>query len=184
MLSLVHREIPEAILALAGDTEGETQQQPLLREHAAAAEVADHVLRTGWLPMLEAWSYVRTAEVALPPIPRGQLLGCSSPTKVPEHLMLGMPVACNDNPDQERIMLESGGGICCRFTAEDFAKAAIELMRVDAPTRQRMVAAGRNYVIEHRDYRVLSTRVAKSSVRLFDNRVPGNGATDPAEDIA
>ena len=183
MLALVRRAIPEAMLVLVGDALDVTQQ-PRLREYAATAGVIDHVLWTGWLPMPQAWSYVRAAEVALSPIPRGQLLDCGSPTKVPEYLVLGVPVVCNDNPDQQRVVLESGCGICCPYTAEDFSKASIELMRLDAQTRRRMIEAGRRYAVDHRDYRVLSARVAQAYESLFDNEVPGKGTFDPSEGVS
>jgi glycosyltransferase involved in cell wall biosynthesis len=91
MLSLVRREIPNALLALVGDTEDDTHRAWLKRQ-AETAGVAEHVLWSGWLPMREGWRYVRAAEVGLSPIPRGPLLDVSSPTKVPEYLAFGLPV--------------------------------------------------------------------------------------------
>lgn len=159
MLALVRREVPEALLVLVGDVE-DPAHRAWLRERADAAGVADHVLWTGWLPIEEGWRYVRSAEVGLSPFPRGPLLDSASPTKVPEYLALGVPVVCNDNPDQAAIVAASGAGRCVPYTASSFATAVLDVLECGPDARDAMVRAGKTYVGRHRDYSVVGARLA------------------------
>ena len=160
MLALVKRQVPQALLVLVGDTVDDVHRVWLKRQ-ARDACVADDVLWTGWLPTREAWRYLRAAEVGLSPIPPGFLLDCASPTKVPEYLAFGVPVVCNNNPDQAAVIKASRAGLCVPYTAEDFADAASELLWLDADTRREIVASGQRYVAENRDYRLLAQTLAR-----------------------
>ena len=92
----------------------------------------------------------------------GYLLDSASPTKVPEYLALGVPVVCNDNPDQERVINESGAGICVPYSAEDFASAVIKMLCLDKSERNEMGIKGKDYVSRYRDYRIIGNDVANS----------------------
>src|SRR5687768_2838229 len=155
MMVLVKRQVPQALLILVGDTVDD-DHRAWLKQQAQNAGVADDVLWTGWLPTREAWRYLRAAEVGLSPIPLGFLLDCASPTKVPEYLAFGVPVVCNNNPDQAAVIKASRAGLCVPYTAEDFAGAVRELLELDVQSRSDMAASGRRYVAENRDYRLLA----------------------------
>lgn len=100
-------------------------------------------------------------------IPRGPLLDCGSPTKVPEYLALGLPVVGNDNPDQQALIEATGAGRCVPYTPEAFAAAVLELLALPAGERQRMVDAGRRYVQAHRDYPRLAQQLARRYRQLL-----------------
>lgn len=161
MLALVLRDVPEAMLVLAGDTEDEVHRLWLKRQ-AQQIGVADHVIWTGWLPMREGWRYVRGAEIGLSPVPRGPLLDVSSPTKVPEYLALGIPVVCNDNPDQQGIVEASNCGVCVPYSGDDFARAVLKMLSLDKADRCRMADRGTSLIQQQRDYIKISTAVAAS----------------------
>ena len=74
---------------------------------------------------------------------------------------LGLPVVCNDNPEQERIIKACGAGRCVPYTAASFADAVDELLRLPPTTREEMSRAGRQYVAMHRDYTVLAANLAR-----------------------
>lgn len=166
MLAIVKRQFPNVLLIIVGDTHEETHRC-WLRTKADEAGISDHLLWTGWLPMFEGWRYVRAAEVGLSPIPRGYLLDCGSPTKVPEYLALGVPVVCNDNPDQDQVIKQSGAGMCVPYSAEDFASAVIKILCMDKNERKEMGIKGRDYVSRHRDYRIIGGNVAESYKNLL-----------------
>ncbi|MFH1817368.1 MAG: glycosyltransferase family 4 protein [Pseudomonadota bacterium] len=165
MLAMVKAEEPTVLLALVGDTVNPVHRR-WLQEAARNAGVEQDVLWTGWMPMREGWRYVRAAELGLSPIPRGSLLDCASPTKVPEYLALGLPVVCNDNPDQQAIIEKTGAGRCVPYTAPDFARAVIEILRLNDKERQAMAERGRDYVAANRDYRLLAADLAGVYMRL------------------
>lgn len=159
MLARVQQKIPEALLVLVGDTEDDVHREWLKRE-AAAAGVADHVLWTGWLPMREGWRYVLAAEVGLSPFPRGFLLDSASPTKVPEYLALGVPVVCNDNPDQAKLIRESGAGLCVPYTSEAFAEAVLNILHNKRDIENQPLLSGADYVKTQRSYEQISLIVS------------------------
>lgn len=165
MVALVREQFPDVLLVLVGEAEDEGEGRRL-RLHAREAGLADVALFTGWLPSYEGWRYVRAAEVGLSPFPRVKLLDSCSPTKAVEYLALGVPVVANDNPDQERILREGGGGLCVPLTPEDFAKAVCRLL-ADAPLRRAMAASGQAYVRAKRGYDTLALQVANKYAELL-----------------
>ena len=166
MIAIVKCQFPNIFLILVGDSSDETHQR-WLKMKASEAGIEDNLLWTGWLPMYEGWRYVRAAEIGLSPIPRGSLLDISSPTKVLEYLALEVPVVCNDNPDQERVIRESKAGICVPYSAEDFANAVIRMLCLDKNTRDDMGKRGRDYIQYNRDYQIIGANVANSYRNLF-----------------
>lgn len=165
MLKILREQFPDVLLLLVGEAEDEVYGQ-WLRRRAEQMGVADATIWTGWLPLHDAWRYVRAAEVGLAPVPRGPLLDCGSPTKVVEYLALGVPVVANDNPDQERVLREGGGGLCVPLTAHDFAQAVSRLL-VDEPLRHAMVSSGQRYVRASRGYLTLAKLVADKYSELL-----------------
>jgi glycosyltransferase involved in cell wall biosynthesis len=166
MLSLVRQDIPDALLVLVGDTSDDHHRR-WLKGQAEVAGVAEHIVWTGWLPMFEGWRYVRGADVALSPIPRGFLLDRSSPTKVPEYLALRVPVVCNDNPDQAAMVTRSNCGICVTYTAREFADAVLNLLALDEEARNRIAIAGCSYVTSERAYKRIARQVAEVYARIL-----------------
>ncbi len=160
MLALLSKQIPEVLLVLVGDTQDAVYRN-WLKHKAVEVGVSEYVHWTGWLPMKEGWRYVKTAEVALSPFPRGFLLDSASPTKVPEYLALGVPVVCNDNPDQASVIGSSGAGLCVSYTARDFADAVVAMLAIDDQARSAMIIGGKRYVAEQRDYKLLGEKLAR-----------------------
>lgn len=168
MLSRVRQELPSALLVLVGDTEDVHHRQWLMQQ-AEMAGVAKHVVWTGWLPMREGWRYVRAAALGLSPFPRGFLLDSASPTKVPEYLALGVPVVCNDNPDQQAIIATSGAGRCVPYTGEDFACAVLDILYLKKIDIKRMKTSGLAYIQANRNYDLIAESVAKIYIELDRN---------------
>jgi glycosyltransferase involved in cell wall biosynthesis len=158
MLTQVKAVIPNVILVMAGDTPDETYRE-WLKAEAVRLDLEKDIIWTGWIPREKAWNFVRTAEIALSPIPRGDVLDTSSPTKAVEYMALGIPVVCNDNPDQKLVVEGSGAGICVRLDAVEFADAVISLLTNES-LRFEMGRRGPRYVERHRSYMHLANEVA------------------------
>lgn len=160
MLALVRVHVPDVLLVMAGDTEDEVHRA-WLQQQAAELGIADAVIWTGWLPMKTGWRYVRAAELGLSPIPRGFLLDCASPTKLPEYLALGVPVVCNDNPDQAKVIRESGAGLCVPYTPVAFAEAVLSMLHENYDSESPLLSSGAVYVKAQRSYEQISLMVAE-----------------------
>ncbi len=158
MLAIVRQQIPNILLVLVGDTEDATHRD-WLKQEAVRAGVIDNLLWAGWLPTSDAWSYVCAAEIGLSPFPRGLLLDSASPTKAVEYMALGLAVVANDNPDQEQIIAESGGGLCVQLDAKEFAVAVLSLLNNQYRCKN-MGVSGRAYVNNVRSYKNLATNLA------------------------
>jgi len=158
-LSIVKESVPDILLVLVGDSH-DPKHRAWLDAEAKKVGVADHVIWTGWLPILDAWSYVRAAEIGISPFPRGYLLDSASPTKAVEYMALGLPVVANDNPDQLQVIQESAAGICVPYLPGAFAGAIVRLLN-DVATRQRMGASGREYVSRVRSYDRIALGLSK-----------------------
>jgi glycosyltransferase involved in cell wall biosynthesis len=165
MMALLRHKEPDVLLLIVGDSHDEPQRTRL-RRLASDAGVEDQVIWTGWVPIATAWGYVQKCDIGLSPIPRNELLDVSSPTKIIEYLALGLPVVCNDNPDQYQILKESGAGRCVPYTAHDFAKAVEELLHLGPATKRAMISSGREYVAKFRDYPVIARDLARVYMSL------------------
>jgi glycosyltransferase involved in cell wall biosynthesis len=151
MLAIVRREIPNILLMIVGDTDDRSHLE-WLKAQAEASDVGSNILWTGWVPRQVGWRYVSAAHVALSPIPRGPLFDVASPTKVPEYFALGVPVVCNDNPDQESLVRESEAGLCVPYDANAFAASVSTLLAMTIDDRRRIGDAGRTYIAKERSY--------------------------------
>ena len=165
MLALVRASEPNTLLVLVGDADDQDHRE-WLQAQAERWGVARSVVWTGWVSTEVAWRYVRAAKVGLSPFPRGTLLDSASPTKAIEYLALGVPVVVNDNPDQEKIVRESGAGICVEYLPTEFAAAVLRLLRDDA-LRAYMADRGRQYVAMNRDYLSLAEALAAKYRKLL-----------------
>jgi glycosyltransferase involved in cell wall biosynthesis len=155
MLALVKNKVPDTVLVIVGSI-GDKDHLAWLQQQAERNGVADAVVWTGWIPMSQAWRYVRAAEVGLSPFPRGFLLDSATPTKAIEYMALNIPVLCNDNPDQAQAIQQSGAGLCVSLSAENFAKALLELLE-NNERRKKMATVGRHYIAEFRSYEKLAS---------------------------
>jgi glycosyltransferase involved in cell wall biosynthesis len=95
-----------------------------------------------------------------------------SPTKAIEYMALGLPVVCNDQPDQEQVVRESGGGYSVEMSASAFADAILRLLRNPDEARA-MGKAGKAWVAEHRGYRRIAADVARTLRTRCRPRVTG-----------
>lgn len=166
VLVRVKQAVPGVVLVLAGDSV-EPSDREWLRQQAGEAGVAEDVVWTGWLPKEEGWRLVRASEVALSPFRPSFELDSCSPTKAVEYLALGVPTVGNDQPDQARVIRESGAGHCVPYAVEAFANAIVHLLEHPEVARQ-MGARGPSYVAAHRSYEIIARDLARTYAQLLD----------------
>jgi len=164
-VKLVQKRIPEAHLILVGDGPKKTDMQ-FLKEQAVRLGMEKHVTFTGFVPMEEAWAYIKLAKVCLSPFRPSPILNSTSPTKVVEYMAFGRPVVANIHPDQSKVLGESCAGYAVEYKPEAFAEAIIGIL--NSPQKgHSMGEAGRKYVKEHRNYEVLSQKLEKKYQTLL-----------------
>jgi glycosyltransferase involved in cell wall biosynthesis len=115
--------------------------------------------------MEEGWRYVARAAVAVSPFYPIPILRSTSPTKLVEYMAMGKPVVANDHPEQRKVIVESGGGICVAYDEAAFADAVVELLS-NPDKASIMGRRGRRYVEEYRSYAVLADQVEQRYLEL------------------
>jgi len=166
---LVSEAYPGFVLLIIGEAETPSEEGWLKRY--AEAQGAGHCTRFfGWVPQSQGLAIASTATLGVSPIPRDELFDMGSPTKAVEYLALGLPVVCNDQPDQAHVVHESGGGYAVEMTASAFAEAMMALLG-DAEQARQMGQRGQAWVAEHRDYRRIAADVAQALRECCGRRV-------------
>ena len=139
--------VPNATLYMVGGERPEYIDS--LRSEARRLGIDDRVAFTPVLPRAEALSRVRAADVCLSPLTPTPIFEVASSTKLIEYMALAKPVVGNHQPDQTRVIQESGGGLCVPYEVDAFADAIITLLKNPELARE-MGKKGRDYVAKHR----------------------------------
>jgi glycosyltransferase involved in cell wall biosynthesis len=153
----VKAAVPGALLYLVGKGYYPEDEAALIKE-VARLDLQSAVLFVGQLPRAEALTYVQEADVCTSPLFPTPVMRPSSPTKLVEYMALGKAVVANDLPEQQRLIEESGGGICSAYAEQPFAAAIVSLLK-DREKARLMGQRGRHYVIEHCSYGVIADKV-------------------------
>lgn len=168
VLSRIAAEMPEARFLVIGELTREAERA------RRAFGAGDRLVVTGHVPHGEVPSLLRAARVGIFPIPVDdpyQVYRTSSPLKVVEYLSAGLPVVSSRVGDAERLLEESGAGICVDNEAARFARATLSYLR-DPERARRDGARGRDHVRAHRLFEVLALEVEGAYRRLLATGLP------------
>ncbi len=160
----VVERVPEAVLVLVGDADADDMQ--FLHDTARQLNLQDSVIFTGFIPMDQAWGYIRSASLCVSPFRPCETLNSASPTKLVEYMAWGKAVVANNHPDQGKVLNESGAGLAVPYEPAAFANAMIELL-TDPQRSAAMGERGRDYVLKHRSYTPLAELVEHTYQRLL-----------------
>jgi glycosyltransferase involved in cell wall biosynthesis len=164
----VKAAVPSTLLYLVGKGNHPDDEAGLLKE-VARLNLQSAVVFVGQLPQAEALTYVQEADVCTSPLYPTTVLRPSSPTKVVEYMALGKAVVANDLPEQQRLIEESGGGICSPYAEQPFAAAIVSLLK-DREKARLMGQRGRRYVMEHCSYGVIADKVEQRILDIVEAR--------------
>lgn len=175
VVARVRERYPDVLLLLVGDA-SEASDRAYLKSEIERLGVADSVVWTGWIPGADAWRYLARAQIGLSPFPRTETLETASPTKVVEYVALGLPVVCNDQPDQREVIERTGAGLCVELSADAFTAAVIEMLG-DLPKWQAAAARGPETLQTYRSYRAIGQRVAEAFKEIAKPHSRGSNDT-------
>jgi glycosyltransferase involved in cell wall biosynthesis len=157
VLARVRQQHPGARLRYVGEGVHPSDRQAIVDE-AARLGLSDAVEITGFLPMAEAWTHVRAADICLSPFYPIPVLLSTSPTKLIEYMAMAKCVVANEHPEQSRILADSGMGAAVPWDEAAFADAVNALL-ADPEAARRRAALGPDWVRAHRTYGVIADRV-------------------------
>lgn len=156
----VVRQRPDFRLLVIGEAD-EPRDVGALQEFARLRGALPWVYFAGRMPRARALSWVRRCALALSPVPRTPLTEVGSPTKAIEALACGIPVVCNDQPDQAAVIRSSQGGYVVDLSPAGFAQGVVRTLReIEAGHWLERSRMAREWVRRHRDYQAIGARVA------------------------
>ena len=155
----VRRKCPNCKLILIGKTAFPWEEKELrLICHKLGME--EDVIFAGQLDRNKLQDYLYYCDISISAIPPESYYKISSPTKLYESLGNGVPVVANNGIyEQEKVILESGGGIVVDYETSAFCDAIVTLLK-DVKLRQEMAKNGREYVIKNYSYRTIAKRIS------------------------
>jgi glycosyltransferase involved in cell wall biosynthesis len=122
--------------------------------------IEEDVIFTGHLDRNELQDYLQYCDISISAIPPESYYKISSPTKLYESLGNSIPVVANrEILEQEKVILESGGGILVDYETTSFCDAIVRLLN-DKKLREEMGRKGREYVINNYSYRVIAKKIS------------------------
>jgi len=126
--------------------------------------IESDVIFTGQVDRNKLQDYLAYCDLSISAIPPENYYKISSPTKIYESLGNGVPVIGNKEIyEQEKVILESGGGLVVNYNIASFCDAIIKLLN-NPELRKDMAKKGKEYVKENYSYQ----NIAKNIAPLFD----------------
>jgi glycosyltransferase involved in cell wall biosynthesis len=134
---------------------------------AAELELGDRVIFTGRVPHDEVPDYYSLVDIT--PFPRKPLpvTEAVSPLKPFEAMAMEKCVLASNVAALDEIVIEGQNGMKFAKGDIDSFAAALETLLTDAPLRQKLARQSRTWVIEHRDWRRISTKITDVYARLL-----------------
>lgn len=148
----------DVLLLIVG---GELEEIQGLAAYAKELGVSQNILFTGKVPRKKVPEYIAVADVCISPIPEIPIYLLSSPTKLFEYIGAGRPVVASRIPEQEKIIRQSGCGICTDFNEESFINA-IELILCNNEERIAMGKRGAAFAKDNSSYVKIYDKVIES----------------------
>ena len=119
----------------------------------------EDVILTGHLDRNGLRDYLHYCDISISAIPPESYYKISSPTKLYESLGNSIPVVANrEILEQEKVILESGGGILANYETTSFCNAIVNLLS-DRKLREEMGRKGKEYVINNYSYRLIAQKI-------------------------
>lgn len=120
-LALLKDRYPELVFLIVGDGKGKQELESL----ATSMNLTDRVIFTGKVPYSDVPKYVRTADISILPFPDIVWWRVSSPIKLMEYLVMGVPIVATDIPAHRWVSDQTGGVELAVDSSPDNLAAAI-----------------------------------------------------------
>ena len=146
-------------LLVMGKTESSWEDEQL-RYFCRNLKIEEHVIFTGQLDRDSLQDHLQYCDISISAIPPKDSFKISSPTKLYESMGNAIPVVANrEIYEQEKVVLESGGGILVDYKITSFSEAIISLLN-NKKLREKMASDGREYVIKNYSYKMIAKKIA------------------------
>ena len=155
----VRYKCPNCKLILIGKTNTTWEEKELILT-CHNLGIKEHVIFAGHMDRNKLQDYLYYCDVSMSSIVPESYYKISSPTKLYESLGNGVPVVANKEIyEQEKVILESGGGVVVDYDTTAFCNAIVDLLR-NNKLRQDMGKRGREYVINNCSYQTIAKKIS------------------------
>jgi glycosyltransferase involved in cell wall biosynthesis len=168
----------DAVLLCVGPM-AEHQHESLPEALALAGLPLEAVVNTGRLPLPQALSYVKAADVCISPIAMIPQQEVATPTKLVEYLAMGRPVVASVLYDHCEVVGGSGAGLVAEMTPAALGEALARILD-DREWAEEMGARGPAWVKANRDYARLADRVERLFGSLLRHEPAGQQLGEPS----
>ena len=159
---------------------GDGPEKPGL-EATAAAKSLSNVRFLPSQPSSRMPEILTSVDVSIVPLARTELFKGALPSKLFEALGAGVPVIAAVEGEAKALVEASGGGVVIEpENAEKMVEAIVRLF-LDPGLRQRLSAAGRNYVVTHYNRKTIAERFENIllAVKSSSLKISAEGNADP-----
>jgi glycosyltransferase involved in cell wall biosynthesis len=170
VFSAVLEEVPEAWLLLVG------RPNPGIDHLLSSFPMRERIVFTGYVPHEDVPATIRVATVGVYAVPLTDPYGIyrtCSPLKVVEYMACGLPVVASRVEEAERLLAESGAGVCVDNEPRNFAREIVGYLH-DRERAARDGEKGTTYVEQNRSFDVLAREVDAAYERLLAGRFPAS----------
>jgi glycosyltransferase involved in cell wall biosynthesis len=147
----VNKERPNTILILLGAEQVDLKR---LEKYIHKKNLANVTRLIGKVPRIDVINYITISDITLSIIPPLKYYLVSTPAKLIESMVLGKPVIANNLPFQQKILMESKGGICIEYDLDELTNSMIYLAD-HLQDASKMGKAGQDYIINNLSFNAI-----------------------------
>ena len=140
------------------------KDEEMLRKLSRKLDVYDDVIFTGRVSREVIRACLSSSVLTISAIPPESHYKISSPTKLYESMGVGIPVVANLGiPEQEKVLLESKGGILVKYDVDEFCDSIVYLL-FNPEILTKMAEEGRLYIMRNYTYEKIASNIANHFV--------------------
>lgn len=179
-LAHARRDGHDAVLVAVG-TLADHEREIISQKLARLGVPEDALYCTGRLPLPQALSYIKAADVCISPFQMNAEQEVATPTKLVEYLAMGRPVVAAVHHDQSFVVNSSGTGLVTEFSGQGMGEGISRIL-ADREWAEEMGARGPAWIKANRDYRTLADRVERVFSAMLRKVAPRH-AGKPAQTL-
>ena len=146
-------------LLFIGKASSKNYEEEIIR-YSKQLGLEDRVEFTGFVDKHEFKRLLSISDLSISAIPPTKYYKLSSPTKIYESLALGLPVVANRGLlEQEKVVVESKGGVIANYHPKAFSDKIIWLLK-NPDVRSKMSECGKQYVKDNYTYSLIYKKIA------------------------
>lgn len=142
------------------------KEKIFFEKESEALQITDVIEKTGWLPYEEVGEVIAKCSIGIifMDMDYSENISFSSPNKLFNYMMYGLPIVTTDLPEIRRIVLESKCGLIVEKRSVDYLADAISVLIDQKELRKKLGENGRKAAYEKYNWGMME----KKLLRVYD----------------